>query len=85
MPIKELVTQTLGQHIGGYEVHVPTGFTGNVYTNIGIWLADKKSVGISPVDVTNKVLVANNHGKGWLAFDEVSPCGSQLRTIFEVI
>ena len=30
-------------------------------------------------------LVANNHGKGWLAFDEVSPCGSQLRTIFEVI
>ena len=64
MPITELVTQTLDQHIAGYEVHLPTSFTGNVYTNIGFWLADKKSAGISPVDVTNKVLVqlsSNTH------------------------
>ncbi|EQA6577398.1 hypothetical protein ACX6FB_002562 [Vibrio cholerae] len=83
MPVQELVTDSTNEMINGYEVLEVTGKTGNIFTNISIWITAKRSAGIIVKDVTCTVLVAGNNGKGWLAFEEVLPNGTVLRTVFE--
>ncbi|MBM7072917.1 hypothetical protein JQC92_12890 [Shewanella sp. 202IG2-18] len=83
MPVREIETQFLGNKINGYNIYFATGRKGNVYTNISHWLVEKKIAKISPVDISNTLLVANNNNRGWIAFSEKVPSG-ELVTIFEV-
>ena len=82
MAATELITNIIG-NISDYEVHIPTG-RGNTYPDTSAWLTQKISSGINCINnVTLKVLVANNNGLGWAAFDEPVQNGT-IRTIFEI-
>lgn len=82
MAATELITKFIG-NISGYEVYEPIG-RGNTYPDTSTWQTQKISSGINGIhNVTLKVLVANNNGLGWEAFDEPVQNGT-LRTIFEI-
>ena len=83
MAATELVTNHLGTY-KGYEVYEPTGNIGNTFPDTNAWLTQKIGAGINGIiNVTTKIIVCNNNGLGWAAFDEPHPNGT-IRTIFEI-
>lgn len=83
MSATELLTKSLG-NFSGYDVYEPTGNVGNSFPDTNTWLTQKITGGITGITcVTHKVIVCNNNGLGWAAFDEPHPQGT-IRTIFEI-
>lgn len=82
MTATELSTKIIG-NFGGYEAHEVISHE-NVYPDTAAWLVEKIKSGISGIkNVTTKVVVVNNHGLAWEAFDEPTSKGT-LRTVFEI-
>jgi hypothetical protein len=83
MPTTELITNVIGT-MGRWEVHEPNDQRGNAYPDSNAWLSAKIAAGITGItNVTNQIVVCNNHGRAWEAFDEPHPNGT-IRTIFEI-
>jgi len=83
MAATELVVKPLGK-FAHYDVYEPTGNVGNTHIDTNAWLTQKISAGITGIqNVTTSVIVCNNNGYGWAAFDEPSKAGT-IRTIFEI-
>ncbi len=82
MPATEIITKSIGQ-FANKNIHEFTGDKGNTYSTVNDWVLQKKNLGIQVKNVTGSVLVCNNNGLGWAAFEEQEGKNT-LVTIFEI-
>ena len=82
MAANEIIIKLLGQY-SNWDVYEPTGVTGATFTDTNVWLSQKITAGIAIRNITSSVIVCNNNGKGYAAYEETHPSGV-IRTFFEL-